>query len=95
MVKRIVLHWSAGRYYPTEFEKNHYHYLIDAEGKVCIKGFINLKIMTIVMMEDMQLIPEEVTPVPIGVTSCGMYGYKSKNILWRISYKSGSILRRV
>ena len=34
MVKRIILHWSAGRYYPTEFEKRHYHYLIDAEGNI-------------------------------------------------------------
>lgn len=34
MVKRIVLHWSAGRYYPGEFEKSFYHYLIDADGKV-------------------------------------------------------------
>ena len=34
MVKRIILHWSAGRYYPSDFEKRYYHYLIDAEGKV-------------------------------------------------------------
>ena len=34
MLKRIILHWTAGRYYPTEFEKNYYHYLIDVEGNV-------------------------------------------------------------
>ena len=34
MVKRIVLHWSAGRYYPSEFEKKYYHYLLDADGHI-------------------------------------------------------------
>jgi len=29
MIKRIILHWTAGRYYPTQFEKQYYHYLID------------------------------------------------------------------
>ena len=34
MVKRIILHWSAGRYYPSNFEKRYYHYLIDVEGNI-------------------------------------------------------------
>lgn len=34
MAKRIILHWSAGRYYPSDFEKKYYHYLIDKDGKV-------------------------------------------------------------
>ncbi|MBR6302061.1 N-acetylmuramoyl-L-alanine amidase [bacterium] len=34
MLKRIILHWSAGRYYPTEFEKQYYHYLVDVDGNV-------------------------------------------------------------
>ena len=34
MVKRIILHWSAGRYYPSEFERKYYHYLIDCGGNV-------------------------------------------------------------
>lgn len=33
-MKRIILHWTAGRYYPTSFEKQFYHYLIDKEGKI-------------------------------------------------------------
>ena len=32
--KRIVLHWTAGGYYPNKVEKDHYHYLIDKDGKV-------------------------------------------------------------
>lgn len=34
MIKRIILHWTAGRYYPTNFEKQYYHYLVDRDGKV-------------------------------------------------------------
>lgn len=33
-MKRIIIHWTAGTYYPTEFEKAHYHFLIDKNGKV-------------------------------------------------------------
>lgn len=34
MIKRIILHWTAGRYYPTQFEKQYYHYLIDKDGRI-------------------------------------------------------------
>ncbi len=33
-MKRIILHWSAGRYYPTQFEKQYYHFLIDKDGRI-------------------------------------------------------------
>lgn len=33
-MKRIVIHWTAGAYYPTDYEKEHYHFLIDKDGKV-------------------------------------------------------------
>ena len=41
MVKRIVLHWSAGSYYPREF----------------MTAFLSPKIMIIVTMGNMRLIP--------------------------------------
>ena len=76
MVKRIVLHWSAGRYYPSEFEKKYYHFLIDAEGRVYSGTYT----------------PEDNNDCTdgkyaahtgggntgtIGICLCGMYGYKS------------------
>lgn len=76
MVKRIVLHWSAGRYYPSEFEKQYYHFLIDAEGRVysgkytpednenCIDGRYAAH-------------TGGGNTGSIGVCLCGMYGYKS------------------
>jgi hypothetical protein len=33
-VRRIVIHWTAGVRYPTPFDRLHYHFLIDAKGKV-------------------------------------------------------------
>ena len=33
-MKKIIIHWSAGTYYPTLHEKQCYHYLIDKNGKV-------------------------------------------------------------
>lgn len=33
-MKRIVIHWTAGGYYPTDYEKGHYHFLVDKDGVV-------------------------------------------------------------
>ena len=33
-MKRIIIHWTAGTYYPTDYEKEHYHFLVDKEGQV-------------------------------------------------------------
>lgn len=33
MFKGIVLHWTAGNYYPCSVDLLHYHYVIDKDGK--------------------------------------------------------------
>lgn len=33
-MKRIVIHWTAGSYAPTDYEKQFYHYLVDDKGEV-------------------------------------------------------------
>ena len=33
-MKRIIYHWTASGHYPTDFEKNFYHFLIDRNGKI-------------------------------------------------------------
>ena len=77
MVKRIVLHWSAGRYYPTEFEKNHYHYLIDADGNV-YEGFYKPEDNDNCNDGKYAAHTGGGNTGSIGVCMCGMYGYKSK-----------------
>jgi len=76
MAKRIILHWSAGRHYPTEFEKRYYHYLIDAEGKV-YNGYFKPE-------DNDNCLDGHYAPHTgggntgsIGVCLCGMCGYKS------------------
>jgi hypothetical protein len=32
-IARIIGHWTAGNYSPTDFDKGHYHVLIDGQGK--------------------------------------------------------------
>lgn len=75
-MKRIILHWSAGRYYPTEFEKQFYHYLIDKEGKVyqgLYKPEDNLN------CSDGKYAAHTGggNTGSIGIAMCAMYGYKS------------------
>lgn len=33
-MKRIVIHWTAGGYTPSDYEKQFYHYLVDDKGNV-------------------------------------------------------------
>ena len=33
-MKKIIIHWTAGKYYPTQYEKQFYHFLIDKDGKI-------------------------------------------------------------
>lgn len=33
-MKRIITHWSAGAYYPNQTDLEHYHFLIDKDGKI-------------------------------------------------------------
>jgi hypothetical protein len=36
-IARVIVHWSAGTYAPTTFDRAHYHILVDGEGKL-IRG---------------------------------------------------------
>ena len=33
-MKRIIIHWTAGTNQPNNVDKEHYHYLIDGDGKI-------------------------------------------------------------
>lgn len=33
-IRGIVCHWTAGLHYPSQFDKQHYHFLIDKDGRV-------------------------------------------------------------
>ena len=77
-MKRIIIHWTAGRYYPSEFEKNYYHYLIDKDGNIhhgyykpadnsnCKDGYYAAH-------------TGGGNTASIGVAMCSMFGFKNKN----------------
>jgi hypothetical protein len=33
-VRRIIIHWTAGVRYPTPFDRLHYHFLVDHDGRI-------------------------------------------------------------
>lgn len=76
---KIILHWTAGGYYPNATDKHHYHYLIDKDGKVYEGDFSpedNLN------CNDGKYAAHcgGGNTGAIGISLCGMYGYKnSKN----------------
>lgn len=77
-MNRIIIHWTAGTYYPTEYEKKYYHYLIDKDGNIH-KGIHN-------PTDNLSCVDGNYAPHTgggntgsIGVALCAMYGFKNKN----------------
>lgn len=77
-MKRIVIHWTAGGYYPTDYEKAHYHFLVDKDGKIHCGKF---------KPEDNEICKPNKYAAhtgggntkSIGVAICAMAGFKNKN----------------
>lgn len=75
-MKRIIIHWTGGKYAPSSTDKEHYHFLVDNYGQV-LKG---------------KYAPEDnldctdgkyaahsggFNTGSIGIAMCSMYGYKN------------------
>lgn len=76
-MKRIVIHWSAGTYKPNQTDLEHYHYLIDDNGKVYngkYKPEDNLN------TSDGHYAAHTGggNTGAIGIAMCGMYGFKNR-----------------
>ncbi|MCQ2789324.1 MAG: N-acetylmuramoyl-L-alanine amidase [bacterium] len=92
-MKRIILHWTAGTGVPTSYEKEHYHYLIDAKGKIHSGKFkpeANLNCKTGNYAQH----TGGGNTGSIGVAFCGMMGFKNKNAVGnfpinRIQFEAG------
>ena len=77
-MKRIIVHWTGGTYFPNNTDLEHYHFLIDKNGKV-YNGKYN--------PEDNENCNDGKyaqhtgggNTGSIGVALCGMYGFKDKN----------------
>ena len=77
-MKRIIIHWTAGGYYPTTAEKEVYHFLVDKDGKVYNGKFApenNLKCVKGCYAAH----TGGGNTASIGVAICAMAGFKNKN----------------
>lgn len=76
--KGVIIHWTAGRYYPNADDYEHYHYLVNGDGLVIPGNYTpedNLD------CTDGQYArgAEGGNTGYIHVAFCGMYGYESIN----------------
>lgn len=74
MADRIIIHWSAGRYNPTYFEKKFYHYLIDDKG-IIHNGLYKPEDNDICTDGSYAAHTGGGNTGSIGVCMCGMYGF--------------------
>src|SRR5574344_689729 len=77
-MNRIIIHWTAGGAVATDYEKNFYHFLVDAVGKVVLgkyKPEANLKCKYGLYAAH----TGGGNTGSIGVSMCGMAGFKGKN----------------
>ena len=77
-MKRIIIHWTAGGSVPTSYEKECYHFLVDALGKVYLGKFkpeanLDCKKGMYAMHTGGG------NKGSIGVSMCGMADFKNKN----------------
>lgn len=79
-MKRIIIHWTAGGYFPTEYEKEHYHFLVDRDGNIHNGKF---------KPEDNEICKAGKYAAhtgggntgSIGVAICSMAGFKNQNLV--------------
>lgn len=75
-MKRLIIHWTAGSNTPNSVDKEHYHYLVDSEGKIYNGNY---------RPEDNENCSDGRyaqhtgggNTSSIGVSMCGMYGFRS------------------
>lgn len=77
-MKRIIIHWTAGGYYPNAAEKNYYHFLVDKDGKV-YKGKFKPEDNLVCNQGTYAAHTGGGNTGSIGVSLCAMAGFKSKS----------------
>lgn len=79
-MKRIIIHWTAGGWFPNATDKEHYHFLIDKNGKT-INGKYKVEDNENCYDGKYAAHTGGGNTGAIGVSMCGMFGFKnSKNI---------------
>lgn len=76
-MKRIIIHWTAGGYFPTTYETEHYHYLIDKDGKVH-NGKFTPESNEVCKINKYAAHTGGGNTGSIGISMCAMAGFKNK-----------------
>lgn len=77
-MKKIVIHWTAGGYFPSEHEKECYHFLVDKNGKI-YNGRFAPENNEVCKIGRYAAHTGGGNTGAIGVAICGMAGFKNKN----------------
>ena len=75
-LNKIIIHWTAGTYYPNQTDLEHYHYLIDKDGKIHTGKYKPEDNIDCSDGKYAQHCGGGNTGA-IGIAFCGMYGYHS------------------
>ena len=77
-MKRIIIHWTGGVYVPNNIDLEHYHFLIDGNGRVHLGKYppeANKNCNDGIYAQH----TGGGNTGSIGVALCGMFGYKTRN----------------
>jgi hypothetical protein len=76
MLRRIIIHWTAGKYTPNSCDLNHYHFLINNVGDVLCG--IHAPQDNICCNDGVYAAhTKQGNTGSIGIAMCGMYGFKN------------------
>lgn len=76
-MKRIIIHWTAGNYFPSEFDKKFYHYLVDKNGEIYNGQFKPEDNLKCTKSGTYAMHTGGGNTGSIGVAMCAMYGFKN------------------
>ena len=77
-MNRIILHWTAGTNYASDFDRTFYHYLIDREGEIVFGKYSPIDNLDCTDGRYAKHCGGGNTG-SIGIALCGMNGYKSSS----------------
>lgn len=76
-MKRIILHWTAGKYKPNQTDIEHYHFLVDGDGNV-VNGKFPVAANEICKTGCYAMHTGGGNTGSIGVSFCAMFGFRDE-----------------
>lgn len=77
-MKRVILHWTAGKYKPNQCDLEHYHYLVGAQGEI-YEGKFKVKDNEVCVKDHYAMHTGGGNTGSIGVSMCAMLGFQNEH----------------